>query len=152
VATKAISRIIEKEEVKKEIPKGMLKAIADVESRFNPYAVNAQKKSYLLKTKKEATKLIQNFVNRGYTNISVGCLQIHYKTHKDHFSSIEAMLIPENNVAYAAALLKSLYKRYGSWEKAIKMYHTSNPVHNKPYYQKVMKRYLSYFSASAREK
>jgi hypothetical protein len=51
------------------------------------------------------------------------------------------MLDPKANVAYAAKMLKALYDKHGSWEKAVKMYHTKKAKYHARYYKKVMKKY-----------
>lgn len=138
-----MKKIISKQEMENGIPKGILSSIAAVESQYSPFAINSKNKPYNFNSKDEAVRFIENSVNHRCTNISIGCLQIHYKTHRSKFSSIDSMLTPENNISYGAKLLKSLYTKYGSWEKAIKFYHTSKPKYNSIYYAKVMKKYNS---------
>ncbi len=142
-----IKNIISEKETENGIPTGILSSIAAVESQYKPYAINAKNKSYNFNSKEEAVKFIETSVNRKCTNISVGCLQIHYKTHHSRFPSIDSMLTPENNISYGAKLLKSLYMKHGSWEKAIKFYHASKPKYNRVYYAKVMKKYNSIIKA-----
>lgn len=142
-----IKNIISEKESENGIPNGILSSIAAVESQYKPYAINAKNKSYNFNSKEEAAKFIKTSVNHKCTNISVGCLQIHYKTHHSKFSSIDSMLAPEDNISYGAKLLKSLYTRHGSWEKAIKFYHTSKAKYNRVYYAKVMKKYNSIIKA-----
>ena len=129
------------EEKAKGIPAGILNSIAAVESQHSAYAVNAKRKSHKFKTKAEAVSFIKSTAQSGEKNISVGCLQLHYDTHKKHFASVDDMLSPKGNVAYAAMLLRSLYDRYGSWELAIKKYHSSKEQYSNLYYRKVMKAY-----------
>lgn len=136
-----LNTIIEKEEENKGIPKGLLKSMVSVESGNNPYAVNSSKKSHHFQSKSQAANFINTAVNKGRQNLSVGCLQLHYKTHRKHFNSIEDMIEPTTNISYAAKLLKNLYDKYGSWEKAIKVYHSGQDHHNNIYYKKVMKKY-----------
>ncbi|MDR0630884.1 MAG: transglycosylase SLT domain-containing protein [Holosporales bacterium] len=132
-----ILAIISKEEEKQRIPKGLLKAIATVESGCSPYTVNANKKSYRFKSFTEAAEFVNNMVYMGKTNMSIGCCQIHYKSHKKNFSSINSMLSPQQNISYAATLLKNLHNKYKSWEKAVKKYH--NNKHANAYYRKIQK-------------
>ena len=47
------------------------------------------------------------------------------------------MMSPEKNVDYSARFLKKLHKRHGSWEKAVKYYHSSKSKFNVKYYKKV---------------
>ncbi len=136
-----IRKLIASEEKAKGIPAGILNSIAAVESQHSAYAVNAKRKSHKFKTKAEAVSFIKSTAQSGEKNISVGCLQLHYDTHKKHFASVDDMLSPKGNVAYAAMLLRSLYDRYGSWELAIKKYHSSKEQYSNLYYRKVMKAY-----------
>lgn len=133
-------KIIDHEETTNGIPKGLLHSMAAVESQNAPYAVNAHRRSHRFRSKKAAAEFVNASVRRGCQNISVGCLQLHYKTHRRHFASIEDMLTPERNVSYAAALLCALYRKYGSWEQAVKMYHSRRGKLNKAYYAKVMQK------------
>ena len=144
----AVREIISNEEKKNGIPSGILDSIAKVESRHNVYAVNTRKKVFVFKTKEEAVKFINTSVRNGCSNISVGCFQLHYATHKKNFSSVENMLNAETNVAYAANLLKELRNKYGSWEYAIKKYHSNKPKYNNVYYRKVMSVYNGLQKAS----
>ncbi len=143
-----IKKMIAKEEKSKGIPNGILNSIAAVESHHDAYAVNTSLKSHRFKTKEEAVKFINTSLCKGCKNISVGCLQLHYGTHKRNFSSLNDMLTPRNNVAYAATLLKALYDKYGSWEMAIRKYHSGKSKYNKIYYTKVIRAYNSMYKSS----
>ena len=143
-----VCKMISNEEKKNGIPNGILNSIASVESRHNVYAVNTRKKSYNFKSKEEAIKFINTSLRNGCSNISVGCFQLHYSSHKKNFSSIENMLTAEKNITYAAHLLKTLYNKYGSWELAIKKYHSDKTRYNKVYYRKVMSTYNRFYKTS----
>lgn len=92
-------------EQKNRIPRGLLSAIALVESDFNPYAVNIEGKPINANNKSEAVKTIKNALNSGITNIDIGIAQINYRWHKDNFKNIEEMINPTTNIEYAAKLL-----------------------------------------------
>jgi hypothetical protein len=128
---------IAQQEIEKGIPQGLLKAIAMVESRVSPWAVNALGRAHFFKTKEDAAKFIRSLIAKGVGNISVGCMQLHYASHRRHFVSIEDMLEPKNNVAHAAKLLRHLKRRYGSMEQAVKMYNSASPIYHNPYKAKV---------------
>ena len=70
-------------------------------------------------------------------NLDVGCMQINIKWHKNNFKKIIDMFAVEPNVSYAASFLLQLKNKHGSWDKAIKHYHSSDPNKNKPYLIKV---------------
>ena len=132
-----IKEVISEQEAAKGIPEDLLKAIAKVESGFSPWAVNAKGRSYNFSTKKAAVQFIKEMVRKGFTNFSVGCMQLHYASHRGKFKSVEAMLEPENNVAHAAKLIKYLERRTGSMERAVKLYHSPTPAHHNPYKRRV---------------
>ena len=139
-----VQSLISAKEKENGIPEGILNSIASVESKHKVYAVNTYRKSHNFNSKSDAVKFINTAIRHGKKNISIGCCQLHYASHKKNFLSIDDMLTPEKNVAYAAIMLKKLYIRYGSWEKAIKKYHNASKRHNQAYYNKVMKIYSSY--------
>ena len=65
-------------------------------------------------------------------------MQVNLKWHKHNFKKINDMISPEPNVSYAASFLIQLKSKYGNWNEAIKHYHSSNPIKNKPYLNKVL--------------
>lgn len=80
------------------VPPEIMLAIAEKESNFNPDAKNISdiEKSY-------------------------GLFQINTLAHPDYKGGND----PEANTDYAARFLSNLYKRYGSWDKAIERYNGS---------------------------
>lgn len=109
-------------EVKHGIPENLLMAIAHFESNKSAYAVNARGRGHFFKTKEQAAAFIDKLVKEGYKNINVGCMQLNYAAHRKRFKSLEDMLEPEKNIAYAARLLVSLKRSHGSWERAVEAY------------------------------
>jgi soluble lytic murein transglycosylase-like protein len=135
-----IRSIIATAERKHGIPEGLLMAIATIESKIRPYAVNISTKTYFCKSKEEAKRIINDAISSGRKNVSIGCLQLLYRAHNASFSgSIDSMLDPEKNIMYGAAYIKKLYKMYGSWEIAIKKYHSSIVDKAEMYYGRVMR-------------
>ena len=63
-------------------------------------------------------------------------MQLNIKWHADFFHSPEQMINPLDNVRYAARYLEQLYKETGSWETAVKFYHSRNSKFNTVYYAK----------------
>jgi hypothetical protein len=129
--------VISKQEAQKGIPQGLLKAIATVESGISPWAINANGRAHIFRSKEAAANYIRELVENGTGNFSVGCMQLHYASHRRHFNSVEAMLEPENNIAHAAKLIKSLERRHGSMDRAVKMYHSPSLSHHNPYKNRV---------------
>ena len=137
---------IKKIETQTDIPNGLLHAIGKVESgRFLnnnnhviwPWTVNHAGKSLFFNTKRQMEKYVLKNVMENDHNIDVGCMQINLKWHKNYFKKINDMFALEPNISYAASFLIQLKNRYGSWDKAIKHYHSSDPEKNKPYFEKV---------------
>lgn len=129
--------VISKQEAQKGIPEGLLKAIAAVESGISPWTVNARGRAYTFASKEAAASYVRELLEDGVKNISVGCMQLHYPSHRRHFTSVEEMFEPENNIAHAAKLIKKLERRYGSIDQAVKMYHSPSPSHHNPYKNRV---------------
>jgi soluble lytic murein transglycosylase-like protein len=133
----SIKEVIAEQEAQKGIPQDLLKAIAKIESGLSPWAVNAGGRSHIFRSKEAAAKYVRELVEEGTTNFSVGCMQLHYASHRRHFKTVEAMFEPENNIAHAAKLIKTLERRHGSMERAIKLYHSPSPSHHNPYKNRV---------------
>ena len=104
-----------------------------------PWTVNHSGKSLFFDTKKQMKKYVLENVEKKDFNLDVGCMQINLKWHKNNFKKISDMLAIEPNVSYAASFLLQLKNKHGSWNKAIKHYHSSDPNKNKPYLIKVNK-------------
>lgn len=97
-----VNNLIENAAQKYGIPPDILKSIAWQESRWNPNAVGDGGKSF-------------------------GMMQIYTSAHPDYKVS-EGRNNIAYNVEYGARLLRSLYDRYGSWEKAVERYNGSGPM------------------------
>ena len=96
-----------------------------------------REKVFFFDTKKQMQKYVLKHVEMKDFNLDVGCMQINIKWHKNNFKKIIDMFAVEPNVSYAASFLLQLKNKHGSWDKAIKHYHSSDPNKNKPYLIKV---------------
>ena len=138
---------IEKAAYSTSVPKHVLYKIARLESgrRYKgdyvswPWSLNNAGKGYVLDTKTEALNKLGSLMARGKKNIDVGCMQLNLRWHARYFDSIEEMMSPDENVAYAAKFLQQLFKETGTWEKSIKFYHSRNSKFNDVYYAKYQK-------------
>ena len=139
-------KVIETIEDLTDIPKNLLLSIGKSESgrilKNNkhviwPWTVNHAGKSLFFDTKNQMKKYVLKYVKKQDYNLDVGCMQINLKWHKNHFKKISDMFAVEPNVSYAASFLLQLKNKHGSWDKAIKHYHSSDPKKNKPYLIKV---------------
>ena len=132
-------------ELQTDIPKGLLLGIGKAEAirKINnkyiiwPWTINHAGKSMFFDTKKQMRNYVFKNLKRNDFNIDVGCMQINIKWHKNNFKKISDMFEVNPNISYAASFLQQLKNKYGSWDKAIKHYHSSDPKKNKPYLIKV---------------
>ena len=128
------------------LPENILLSISRVESGYQkvdgvtrawPWTLNAGGDSAYFQTKEAALGHLKEKTKKGTTNIDIGCMQLNYRWHKKFFNNLDDMMSPEKNVDYSARFLKKLHKRHGSWEKAVKYYHSSKSKFNVKYYKKV---------------
>ena len=137
-----IASLISKAEKENQIPAGLLAAIARVESNTKAYALNINGNTVLNASLEEASGVVKKKLAAGMKNIDLGIMQLNYRWHGDKFNNVTQMLIPENNIRYAASLLKSLRVQHGTWHKAIKYYHSAKPEHHRKYSRRVVAYWL----------
>lgn len=142
---KLCENTIESVELQTDIPKGLLLGIGKAEAirKINnkyiiwPWTINHAGKSLFFDTKKQMSNYVFKTLKRNDFNIDVGCMQINIKWHKNNFKKISDMFEVNPNISYAASFIKQLKNKHGSWDKAIKHYHSSDPKKNNPYLIKV---------------
>lgn len=140
---------IVRQELEHKMPRGLLAAIARIESGKKidfvqgsvawPWAINVEGQPHYFKTKSEAIQAVQKHIKSGKRNVDIGCMQINYHHHGENFDSIAAMFDPKKNVEYGAQFLKNLKESHGSWSKAVGLYHSATLKHQVPYRHKVYK-------------
>ncbi|MCX8507381.1 MAG: lytic transglycosylase domain-containing protein [Rhodobacteraceae bacterium] len=117
------------------VPLSVLLAIALNESgrrqdgafRPWPWTVNMEGTGHWFDSPDQALAYAEQEFTRGATSFDIGCFQINYRWHGQHFASIQAMFDPMANATYAARYLRTLYIEQGSWEKAAGAYHSRTP-------------------------
>ena len=133
-------------EKKYGLPENILLSISRVESGYQkvdgvtrawPWTLNAGGDSAYFQTKQDALRSLEERIKKGVTNIDIGCMQLNFRWHKDFFNNLSDMINPIKNVDYAARFLNRLHQRHGSWEKAVKYYHSAKSKYNVKYYRKV---------------
>jgi soluble lytic murein transglycosylase-like protein len=120
------------------IPRGLLLAISTIESGNRPYALNIAGKPVITTSKQEAVDVANHHLDQGQSNIDLGVMQLNFYWHGKYFKNIEEMLTPSRNINYGAKFLSDLYQQHGSWQKAVRYYHSSSPEHYKQYSRKVL--------------
>lgn len=124
------------------LPEGLLPAIARIESgrsventvRAWPWTLNHAGEGLYFETRQAALGYLREAVAQGPVNIDVGCMQVNYYWHGENFPAIEAMIDPETNIRYAVQFLRELHAREGSWEAAVKNYHSTDPERGARYH------------------
>lgn len=130
------------------LPPGLLVAVGRAESgRWNaaaqrfipwPWAADIDGTPRWYDTMAAALSDIQTQNADGHHSIDVGCYQINLGWHPDAFASLQQAFDPVANANYAAAFLRTLNTRLGSWPAAVAAYHSSNPELGNPYKDRVM--------------
>ncbi len=143
---KICDEIAEAVEKSRGLPQNILTSISLVEAGRKqkngklspwPWSLNHAGTSLFFDKRSDALKYLNKNITKKFQNIDVGCMQVNVKWHRRNFDSFAEMLDPRKNIQYAASFLVKLKKRYGSWEKAIKHYHSSTERLNVKYYAKV---------------
>lgn len=119
------------------VPLDVLRAVALLETgrqqggrlRPWPWALNAGGDSHWLASKSDATATAREILATGRRNLDLGCFQINYRWHGEHFASVADMLDPAQNADYAARFLRSHFRRLGDWTAAVGAYHSRTPGH-----------------------
>ncbi|MBY6262600.1 lytic transglycosylase domain-containing protein [Azospirillum sp. 412522] len=113
------------------VPAGILHAIGMTESGRAggtwPWALNLNGTPVFPSSRGEALELMRDGVGGLRLDMAVGCMQVHTRWHARSFQFGEDIIDPATNVAYAAAFLRLLHDRHGSWTEAVRRYHASNP-------------------------
>ena len=143
-ATKVCDDSIELVARSTTVPKDILYKIARLESgRYLdgqfvswPWSLNNAGDSYVLDSFEEGLKKLVRLHDGGESNVDIGCMQLNLRWHGSAFNNLSAMLSPLKNVTYASTYLEKLFAETGSWEQAVKYYHSRNPKYNEVYFSK----------------
>ncbi len=92
-----------------------------------PWTVNMEGRGVWFDTEAEAKAYVERHHARGARSYDIGCFQVNYKWHGQHFASRSAMFDPSTNADYAARFLSELYAEFGDWSKAAGAYHSRTP-------------------------
>lgn len=123
------------------VPQGIMAAITVVESGRGddgwPWTLNVNGEGRYFDSRDAALSHLEAVLGTGETRVDIGCMQLNVKWHGKAFTSASDMLDPLRNTTYAAYFLAELYKRTGSWDRAIATYHHSDPKLGADYLAKV---------------
>ena len=141
---KAIARAAEE---RHGLPDGILQSISTVEAsriqpdgsyRAWPWTLNDNGKGLFFDDPEQVLDYLNTHMTNPDTSIDIGCMQINTKWHGASFETLDEMLDPASNIAYAAGFLTDLYYAHGSWNDAIRHYHSSDQRKNDPYLNRVL--------------
>ncbi|WP_300033247.1 transglycosylase SLT domain-containing protein [uncultured Roseobacter sp.] len=108
-----------------------------------PWTVNSAGTGVWFQNEFEALQYIRNEIQRGERSLDIGCFQINFHWHGDHFDTLEEMINPEKNAQYAARFLKTLYQESGDWTTAVGKFHSRTARHSENY----LSRYSEIFAS-----
>jgi hypothetical protein len=119
------------------VPREVMLAITQVETRTKrggqsgpwPWTVNVAGKGAWFDSRAAALLHAQQALAAGQTSFDVGCFQLNYRWHGEHFPSVDAMFEPAVSGDYAARFLRELHAETGDWIAASGHYHSRTPVH-----------------------
>jgi len=129
------------------LPDGILQSISTVEAsriqadgsyRAWPWTLNDAGKGLFFDSPQQVLEYLDANLTHPDTSIDVGCMQINTKWHGAFFETIDEMLDPASNVAYAASFITDLYHAHGNWDDAIRHYHSNEEKRNGPYLERVL--------------
>ncbi len=135
------------------VPFAVLWAIAQTETGRNkdghvtpwPWTINVDGQGYWLDTRAAALAQARLSVVRNVHSFDLGCFQINYRWHGQHFASVDQMLDPDAGASYAARFLQQLFDETGSWSQAAGAYHSRTPILAAQYRQ----RFDQFYAAAA---
>ena len=120
------------------IPLAVFYAVGLVETGgrngLQPFALNIDGHASANATLADGLRSFSTAREHGAKLIDVGCMQINYRWHGAHFTSVAEMFDPARNVDYAARFLQELKTREGSWTLAVARYNAgpdNNPAQKK---------------------
>ncbi len=92
-----------------------------------PWAINREGEGRWSRNRAEALAFARESLAAGRTSFDVGCFQINYRWHGQHFDSLEQMFDPIAGAVYAGMFLRDLHAETGNWSKAAGFYHSRTP-------------------------
>ena len=92
-----------------------------------PWTVNLEGKGEWFDDYTTALQFAERSLKSGKRSFDVGCFQLNYRWHGEHFESIAQMFDPFANADYAARFLRDLYTEKKDWALAAAAYHSRTP-------------------------
>jgi hypothetical protein len=93
-----------------------------------PWAINHAGQGHWFDTAPEMISFAEELISQGATNFDIGCFQLNYRWHGNHFGSVNDMADPARNADYAASFLLEKFAETGAWRSAVGAYHSRTAV------------------------
>ena len=127
------------------VPADLLMAVALAETGLRrgdrrrpwPWAVNREGHGQWLESRAALEAFATSSVRSGRVNFDIGCFQINWRWHGQHFSHPTELVEPLANARYAARLLTELKHEFGDWEAASGAFHSRTPERGARYAARV---------------
>lgn len=121
------------------VPTSIVKMIVQEESSKNPYAVNVNKDgksfiSFIPKTKDEAIKIAQSYINAGFS-VDVGYMQLNSDNFKQLNTTLENALEPCKNIYLSSTIFYNFYKDTSKKDNSITRVQKSLSAYNTGSYE-----------------
>lgn len=137
------------------VPRALVLALIDLESKGNPLAVNVARnrshQGFLPEKPSHAHALLEEALRQTPT-VGVGLLQITYRYHQAAMTpNPQRFFDPRINLRYGCHYLAGLLSQPGPLWKRIGRYHSaSNPGHQQAYAKRVLNRMMRYLGHEKR--
>lgn len=133
------------------LPPGLLLAVGRVESGQRdrasgallpwPWSVNDEGTDHVFGSAFDAIAYVVAARGHGSRSLDVGCFQVNLQFHPDAFATVAEAFDPAANARYAGQLLSDLHAHSGSWETAVRLYHSATPWRGEAYRDLVLSRW-----------
>lgn len=100
------------------------------------WSVNAEGEGTWFDDPRQAIAFAEDRVAQGRPNLDIGCFQLNWRWHGEHFSSVAQMFDPLENARYAARFVAGLYAETGDWRAAAGAFHSRTRVHADRYLER----------------
>ena len=100
------------------------------------WSVNAEGEGTWFDDPRQAIAFAEDRVAQGRPNLDIGCFQLNWRWHGEHFASVAQMFDPLENARYAARFVAGLYAETGDWRAAAGAFHSRTRVHADRYLER----------------
>jgi soluble lytic murein transglycosylase-like protein len=115
----------------------LLRAIASVESKGHPHALNIAGKAFFFASQKEAIAAAKAALSAG-KSFDSGIMQINSQWLRRFSIPLAALFDPEANIWFGGWILAQNISQYGGIDQAVARYHSTDPERGKRYVRLVL--------------